>query len=116
MSLQLPVNFFISFCRSLSPLSTQNIAYVSFENTDSLEVYIENIDNGDKTIITEDIDFLTLSGRMYEKAASMRFFLRQSSTVLFSDFYASTPITLINIQVMILRIFTKSIWHRVHKV
>ena len=35
---------------------------------------------------------------MYEDAATMRFFLRQSSSLIFNDFYASTPITLINIQ------------------
>ena len=59
---------------------------------------MEDLDTGDKTLVTEDIDFLSISGRMYQEAASLRFFLRQSSSVLFNDFYASTPISLINIQ------------------
>jgi len=83
---------------SLAPLSTQKVSYVSFENIDNLEVYLTDLDSGDKTVVTEDIDFLSLGGRMYENAASLRFFLRQSSSLLFNDFYSSTPITLINIQ------------------
>ena len=35
---------------------------------------------------------------MYEDSASLRFFLRQSSSLLFNDFYATTPISLINVQ------------------
>ncbi len=77
------------------------MTYVSFENADNLEIYISNLDTGDKTIITEDIDFLTVSGRMYETSASLRFFLRQSTTIMISDFYATTPISLINIQVFL---------------
>ena len=79
-------------------MSTQKVSYISFENIDNLEVYLTNLDTGDKTVVTEDIDFLSLGGRMYEEAASLRFFLRQSSSLIFDDFYASTPITLINIQ------------------
>ena len=84
--------------RSLAPLSTQKISYVSFENIDNLEVYLTNLDTGDKTLVTEDIDFLSLGGRMYEDGATLRFFIRQSSSVLFNDFYASTRISLINVQ------------------
>jgi len=83
---------------SLGLLSAQKISYISFENIDNLEVYLTNLDIGDKTVVTEDIDFLSLSGRMYEDSASLRFFLRQSSSLLFNDFYATTPISLINVQ------------------
>merc|ERR1719225_1966506 len=63
-----------------------------------LEVYLQDLDSGDKTVVTENIDFLSLGGRMYEDSASLRFFLRQSSSLLFNDFYATTPISLINVQ------------------
>ena len=84
---------------SWAPLSNQKVSQVSFENIDNLEVYFVNLDTGDKTIVTDDILFLTLSGRMYEKAASLQFYLRNGPSILFNDFYASTPISLINIQV-----------------
>ena len=50
----------IFFFRSLAPLSTQKVSYVSFENIDNLEVYLTDLDSGDKTVVTEDIDFLSL--------------------------------------------------------
>ena len=36
------------------------MSYVSFENIDNLEVYLTDLDSGDKTVVTEDIDFLSL--------------------------------------------------------
>ena len=36
------------------------MSYVSFENIDNLEVYLQDLDSGDKTVVTEDIDFLSL--------------------------------------------------------
>ena len=36
------------------------MSYVSFENIDNLEVYFTDLDSGDKTVVTEDIDFLSL--------------------------------------------------------
>ena len=48
------------FFRSLAPLSAQKISYISFENIDSLEVYLQDLDSGDKTVVTENIDFLSL--------------------------------------------------------
>ena len=44
----------------MAPLSTQKVSYVSFENIDNLEVYLSDLDSGDKTVVTEDIDFLSL--------------------------------------------------------
>jgi hypothetical protein len=88
----------------LAALSNQKIAYVSFERMDNLQVYLNNLDTGAKTVVTEDIKVLTLSGRMAEDAASLRFFLRnppsRTGDIIFDDFYASTPIILINIQVL----------------
>ena len=52
-------SIFFSF-RDLAPLSTQKVSYVSFENIDNLEVYLTDLDSGDKTVVTEDIDFLSL--------------------------------------------------------
>ena len=43
------------------------MSYVSFENIDNLEVYLTDLDTGDKTIVTENINFLTLAGRMYQE-------------------------------------------------
>jgi len=91
-SLKISVDF-----GSLAPLSSQKVSYISFQNTDNLQVYLSALDSGDKTVIVDNVAYLTLSGRMYERAASMRFFVRNSPSVLFEDFYATTPILLINL-------------------
>ena len=91
--------------RSLAPLSSQKVSYISFQNTDNLQVYFSALDSGDKTVIVDNVAYLTLSGRMYERAASMRFFVRNSPSVLFEDFYATTPILLINLMVMFVQFF-----------
>jgi len=91
-SLKITVDF-----GSLAPLSSQKVSYVSFQNTDNLQVYFTNLDSGDKTVIVDNVAYLTLSGRMYERAASMRIFVRNSPSVQFEDFYATTPILLINL-------------------
>ena len=93
--------------RSLAPLSSQKVSYVSFQNTDNLQVYFSDLDSGDKTVIVDNVAYLTLSGRMYERAASMRFFVRNCPSVLFEDFYATTPILLINLMVSFLIDFQK---------
>ena len=62
-------------------------------------MYFTNLDSGDKTVIVDNVAYLTLSGRMYERAASMRIFVRNSPSVQFEDFYATTPILLINLMV-----------------
>ena len=80
-------------------MSSQKVSYVSFQNTDNLQVYFTNLDSGDKTVIVDNVAYLTLSGRMYERAASMRIFVRNSPSVQFEDFYATTPILLINLMV-----------------
>ena len=90
---------FFLFFRSLAPLSSQKVSYISFQNTDNLQVYFSDLASGDKTVIVDNVAYLTLSGRMYERAASMRFFVRNSPSVLFEDFYATTPILLINLMV-----------------
>lgn len=99
-SLNIEVDF--STLSSLSDYSNR-ISIVSFENIENLRLYIDNIDQGAKTIVADDVDYLVLSGRMYEKTSSLRFFLRNEGfgrrgTVLFDDFFATTPISLINIQ------------------
>ena len=83
----------------MAPLSSQKVSYVSFQNTDNLQVYFTDLDSGDKTVIVDNVAYLTLSGRMYERAASMRIFVRNSPSVQFEDFYATTPILLINLMV-----------------
>ena len=89
--------------RSLSELSTQKVSYVSFLEIDTLHLYLSNLDPGVKTIVTEDIQNLKVSGRLDQTSASMRFFLRNTRVnngdIIFDDFYATTPVSLMNIQV-----------------
>jgi len=88
---------------SLSELSTQKVSYVSFLEIDTLHLYLSNLDPGVKTIVTEDIQNLKVSGRLDQTSASMRFFLRNTRVnngdIIFDDFYTTTPVSLMNIQV-----------------
>ena len=50
------------------------------------------------------LESLKISGRLYQNSASMRFFLRNTrinnGDIIFDDFYATTPISLMNVQVI----------------
>jgi len=88
---------------SLSALSSQRVMFVSFLDINSLHVYLSNFDSGTKTMVTEDIGNLKISGRLYESSAQMRFFIRNvrinNGDATFDDFYATdTPISLMNVQ------------------
>ncbi len=89
-------------CRTLADLLGERVKYVSFENTDNLQVYLKNLDKDDKTIVTDNINDLTLSGRMYETSSDLEFFIRNTfindANVAFDNFIAKSPIRLINIQ------------------
>ena len=79
--------------------------FVSFLEINNLHVYLSNLDSGTKTLVSEDIDTLKVSGRLSASSSSMRFFLRNprinNADITFDDFYSTeTPISLMNVQVI----------------
>ncbi len=75
---------------------------ISFEDIDSLSIYLENLDSDDKTIATNNIEDLIFSGAIYDLTSDLEFFIRNTfitnANVIFDGFIATTPIRLINLQ------------------